>query len=263
MWGMGDRKSISERADLLQEMAGDGVESLAVLTNALGNQAATLMLRNPNVQLSSMRHVTQTLNGILDLLDWQVREFAHLKATGSAPDDPLRALDPEAFDKGARINGRAVDLQRVASRQLEDGEALVALQTALGNHIAVIVARRNPEFPPDQNQHMIDETVDAVCVGLRDATYLAADLPSVQPDAGGRDLTDEEFNSLTQRIIHAATKNNTPVTDAVSATAKALAVQISILSKREGVSLDDLIHYSQEALATFTREALNIVQENR
>jgi hypothetical protein len=47
----------------------------------------------------------------------------------TAKENPLRALDPAGFDKGAKVNQRAFELQRVATMGLSEGEALTALAT--------------------------------------------------------------------------------------------------------------------------------------
>ena len=79
----------------------------------------------------------------------------------------------------------------------------------------------------------------------------------MQPHDEERDLTEEEFKALTTRILNEATKNNTPVGDALSATAKAMGVMISILAERPDVSAEDLIKFSQNAVAEFARNALD------
>ena len=69
-------------------------------------------------------------------------------------------------------------------------------------------------------------------------------------------MTAEEFSELTNRIVNAATKNDAPLSDSVAATAKALGAIICILGERPDVSVDELIGYAQEAVGTFTREAV-------
>jgi hypothetical protein len=76
-------------------------------------------------------------------------------------------------------------------------------------------------------------------------------------------LTDEQFKALTMRIINEATKNNTPVGDALSAMAEALGGLIGILAERPGVSADELIKFSQNAVAEFAQEALTFCQKHR
>jgi hypothetical protein len=41
--------------------------------------------------------------------------------------NPWRALNPRAFDRGARINQRAVELQRIAVKGMTESDALTAL----------------------------------------------------------------------------------------------------------------------------------------
>jgi hypothetical protein len=256
-----DGLKINQRAAVLQEIAAKGLtgasETLAALANALGNEAAVVVMRHPNVQgSSSLQHVTKALDGMLDLLNGQVREFAYIKATGNSPseqseapsDNPFRAFDPVAFDKGEKINRKAGELQRIAAKGLPEDHAVTALQTALGNEITALVARRNPTSSADQKRQVIDETIDVVCPGVREAAYIAANLPA--PTEG------QDVDALTNRIITEATKNDRPVHDALFATAKALGAMIAILSERPDYSFEELIKSGQIAVAECAREAL-------
>src|SRR5262249_45492432 len=104
---------------------------------------------------------------------------------------------------------------------------------------------------------VLDQVLDTIGPALREVAYEAADLPPPPPNEEGRDLTEDEFAGLTSRIINEATKNNTPVGDAITATAKAIGVMIGILAERPDVSAEELIKVSQEAVAGFAREALD------
>jgi hypothetical protein len=138
-----------------------------------------------------------------------------------------------------------------------ESDAIVALQTALGKEIAAHVLRRNPTFLPDQKLRYLDQMLDAICPGVREAAYIEADLPSPPQNEEGRDLTEDEFVGLTSRIINEATKNNTPATDGITATAKAIGVMISTLAQRPNVSAEELIKFSQNAVAEFAQAALD------
>jgi hypothetical protein len=269
---MDEGSKINQRAAVLQRIAAEGstgAETLSALANALGNEVAALVMQHPNVRNSSTQHRTKTLDGMLEMINEQVREFAYIKATGSsastqtdtASENPYRALDPDAFDKGAKINRQANELRCFAAKELTGSDVVVALQTALGNEIAANAIHRNPNFSPDQKLYVIDQLLDGVCPGVREAAYMAADLPSRPQNDEGKDLTSEEFNALTTRIINEATKNNTPVGDALSATAKALGVQISILAERPNASAEELIKFSQNAVADFAQEAIAYVRQ--
>jgi hypothetical protein len=179
-------------------------------------------------------------------------------------ENPWRALDPTTFDQGERINRRADELRRLAgSGDLTGSDVIAALQTALGNEIAASTLQRNPTFSPDQKLYVLDQVLDAVGPGVREAAYIAANLPAVPPHDEERDLTEEEFSALTNRIINAATKNNMPVGDALSATVKAAGVMISILAERPNISAEDLIQFSQNAVAEFARNALEFRASQR
>lgn len=92
---------------------------------------------------------------------------------------------------------------------------------------------------------------------------MAADLPAPSQNDEGTELTNEQFNDLTMRIINVATKNNTRVGDALTGTAKALGGLIGILAERPGVSADELIDFSQNAVAEFTQDALKFRQNQK
>jgi hypothetical protein len=117
---------------------------------------------------------------------------------------PSRARDdPE--DKGAKIIRKADELRRISAKESTESEALVALQTALGKEVVAQVLRKNPSYSPDEKRHMIDEMLNALCPGVREAAYIAANLPDPAPFDEGRDLTSEEFHQLTLRIINEQT----------------------------------------------------------
>ena len=184
---------------------------------------------------------------------------AMLQQSAAARENPWRALDPDAFDKGEKINRCADQLRRLAVSQTStESCAFVALQTALGNEIAASVLRRYPNFLPDQKLHVLDQLLDTIGPGVREAAYMAADLPSPPQNEEGRDLTDDEFAGLTGRILNEATKNNTPVSDGMAATAKAIGVMISVLAERpDAASAEELIKFSQNAVAEFARSAID------
>jgi hypothetical protein len=196
--------------------------------------------------------------GIIWLYD-EVREMrAEQKLATMASENPFRALDPEAFDKGAKINRCADELRRVAAKELTGNDITAALLIALGNEVAARVLQKNPSYSPDKRRYVIDELLDEVRICVREEAYRAANLPKPEPfDEGqGRDLTSEEFNQLTLRIINAATESNAPLSDMISATAKAMGSLICILAERPGTSAENLIKLMQKAIAEFTQEAI-------
>ncbi len=171
------------------------------------------------------------------------------------PENPFRQYDPVAFDKGAKINEVAASVRRLASSEVQGSDLLVALQTALGAEVAASIVRRNPNAGADSKLYIIDQVLDGIAPGVREAAYIAADLPDPQPHRD-RELTEEEFSELTNRIVNAATKNNVPVTESVTATAKALGLIICLLGERPDVSVDKLIEFAQQAVADFTRQGI-------
>jgi hypothetical protein len=185
---------------------------------------------------------------------------------GHKRENPFRALDSDAFDKGETINRCASKLRCLAMSQTStSSDAIIALQTALGNEIAATALRGNPNFLPDQKLYKLDQMLDAIGPGVREAAYIAADLPSPPQNEEGRDLTGDEFTGLTTRILNEATKNNTRVNDGITATAKAIGIMISILAERSGVSAsaEELIKFSQDAVAEYARAAVDFVASQK
>ena len=103
--------------------------------------------------------------------------------------------------------------------------------------------------------YTIDQVLDGIGPGVRDAAYIEANLPDPQP-YGERELTEEEFSELTNRIVNAATKNDVPVVESLTATAKALGLIICILGERPDVSVEKLMEFAQQAVADFTQQAI-------
>jgi hypothetical protein len=169
---------------------------------------------------------------------------------------------PDAFDRGAKIIRQADELRRDAAKKLTGFDVIVALQNALGGEVAAMALRRDPSFSPDQKLYVLDQILDGVCPGVRKAAYVAAKLPPPPQNDEGKELTNEEFNALTMRILNEATKNNTLFGDALTATAKATGLMISIFAERPGVSAEELVKFSQSAVAEFARDALAYRRQN-
>jgi hypothetical protein len=101
--------------------------------------------------------------------------------------------DPDQLRlKGAKINEVAASIRRLASSEVQGSDLLVALQTTLGAEVAASVVRRNPNAGPDSQLYVIDQMLDAIAPGVREAAYTEANLPEPQP-YGDRELTEEEF----------------------------------------------------------------------
>ena len=177
-------------------------------------------------------------------------------------ENPFRAIDPAAFGRGAKINDVSGQLRRLASTELEGSDVVAALQTALGAEIAALTTRRNHNAGPDTLRYIMDQLLDAVREGLREATYLAANLPVPEP-YGQRDLTEQEFRELTNRIMNAATHGNVPVTESMTATAKVLGTILCTVGQRPGVDVDRLIAFGQEAIGQYAKEAIALYQQDK
>jgi hypothetical protein len=128
------------------------------------------------------RQIYYVLGGVVVLIGMAARyvltggnreQMTFWSKTKPASENPFRASNPDLFDKGARINQCADELRRLPTlRELASislGHAIAALQTALGNEVAATVLERNPNFSADQKQYVIDEILDEVRPGLRQA----------------------------------------------------------------------------------------------
>jgi hypothetical protein len=187
----------------------------------------------------------------------EVREMrAEQELATTASENPFRALDPEAFDKGTKINRCADELRRVAAKELNGNDITAALLIALGNEVAARVLQKNPSYSPDKRRYVIDELLDEVRICVREEAYRAANLPKPEPFDDTRDMTTEEFHDLTLRIINAVTSSNAPVGDSLTALAKAMGQMICVLSERPGTSAEKLVKFSQQAVAEFTQDAI-------
>jgi hypothetical protein len=134
-----------------------------------------------------------------------------------------------------RVDRRTAELQRLANVGLNETEAITALTNALGKETAAMWARR-PGIP-------MEEFLDVNLGYVRAQAYVAAGL---NPE-DAKELTEREFNKLTNRIVKTATAN-TVETDAVAATAKALAVLIVFSARQHGKPPDELLKFGHDAL---------------
>ena len=194
--------------------------------------------------------------GIVWLYD-EVRDIrAEQKLARMASENPFRAQNPEAFDRGAKINRWADEFRRVAAKELTGNDITAALVIALGNEIAARVLQKNPSYSPDQRRYWIDELLDEVRIIVREEAYRAANLPSQPEHHEERELTSEEFQALTLRITNAATKeHNIPISDVLAATAIALGQMICVFSERPGASAEGWVKWAQQAIAEATQSA--------
>lgn len=177
------------------------------------------------------------------------------KPLPSNQENPLRALDPTNFDKGAQINQRARELQLAAAEGLSSSEALTALGTALGNGVAAMVAQY-------ANLSM-DEMLELACAGVHESAHIAADLPLPnEKSANERELSNDEFNKLSRKLIGTATANGILAHDAISATARALGTLLSFEARRQGRTIDEMVGVGQQMVAGFAAAAGTFLLEN-
>jgi hypothetical protein len=159
-------------------------------------------------------------------------------------ENPFRSIDPETFDRGARINQRADELLHLAGFGMGENEALIALGNAIGRGIAAMIGR-HPALS-------VEDVLDTVCDGAREQAELALGLPTNNDQA--TELSEDQFSELATRIINTAVRRTIP-NDAICATAKALGVLIAFTAHRESTSDDELLRFCQNAIADFARDA--------
>ena len=88
-----------------------------------------------------------------------------------------------SFDRGAKINRRASELQIMAGgKGLGASDAVIAIATALGNEVAAMVIR-HPSLT-------IEEMLELVCQSVREVAHIAAG--SSRPCTGAKHSADEE-----------------------------------------------------------------------
>ncbi len=156
--------------------------------------------------------------------------------------------------RGEKINRWVAELRRVAGEAREDKlsqpEILTALAIALGIEAGAMFHVEKPSSTLDE---MLGPILDGVRGAAHDAVYqLTGSMPLAYP-SDPKELTNDEFNQLTHKIIQTATENTT-TWDSVTVTAKALGTQIAVLSRRPDASLEQLITQSQQAVAAFAYE---------
>jgi hypothetical protein len=165
----------------------------------------------------------------------------------------LTQSERDHITKGAVLNQWAAELQMVAGgKGRKTSDIITIIATALANEVVAFV-ERNP------GGITVAEMLDMTCDTVREmASYSANPSPDAPKEAG--DLTEREFAQLTMRIVHTATQDTT-VTDAVSATAKALGTMIAITARRPNtVGFDEILRWGQNAVVTFARDARSKAQ---
>jgi hypothetical protein len=78
-------------------------------------------------------------------------------------------------------------------------------------------------------------------------------LLNADPEVGS--LTAEQFDQLTERLIHVATAEGRLPSDALAALAKALGILSIFTAHREGLCAEQVVTASRESVATFARAA--------
>ncbi len=127
---------------------------------------------------------------------------------------------------------------------MSESETVTTLSSALGREIAAMIGRH----PTLSLEDLLDTARDAA----REQAENALGLPTNNEQA--TELSGDQFSELVNRIMKTATLRTIP-NDAISATAKALGVLVAFTARREGVSHDELLRFSQDAIAEFAQDA--------
>ena len=174
----GDYK-VPARAELLQRAAAEGSssasETLACLANALGNEAAVVVMRHPKVQNSSDQHLVAALDRMLAILTEQVRQFAYIRATGCPPseqaaDRAANLADPDSPPAGRRLTDEELDARttRIIAEAMKMGtsigDSLAATAKALGAMISIVSERSGVSA-----QELIEHAQHAIAQFTEDA----------------------------------------------------------------------------------------------
>jgi len=127
---------------------------------------------------------------------------------------------------------------------MSQADTFTALGNALGREIAAMIGR-HPTLA-------VEEVLDWARDAAREQAEIALGLPTNNEQA--TELSGDHFSDLANRIIKMATLRTIP-NDAITATAKALGVLVALTARREGVSYDELLRFSQDAIGDFARDA--------
>jgi hypothetical protein len=177
--GNDNEYKVPARAELLQRAASEGSssasETLACLANALGNEAAVVVMRHPNVQDSGNQHLVTALDHMLAILTEQVRQFAYIRATGSPPseqaaDSAANLADPASPPARRRLTDEELDaratciIAEATKNGTSIGDSLAATAKALGEMISIVSERSGVSA-----QELIEHTQHAIAQFAEDA----------------------------------------------------------------------------------------------
>jgi hypothetical protein len=163
-------------------------------------------------------------------------------AKGKVPPQFLRAKH-----EGSELNAYGDEIRYMATARFGETQALVILTAAAGRQVADIFSRQSGTV-------RLENLLGNACESVREHAYIAA--PKTSPREV-KELNDQQFDDLASRIVNTATTNVTAA-DSIAATAKALGtLAASIVHfRRVNRTLEDVIAYSQNAVAEFARDAM-------
>jgi hypothetical protein len=172
-------------------------------------------------------------------------------AKGKVPPQFLRTKHD-----GSELNDYSDEIRHVATARFGEPRALVILTAAAGRQVADIFSRQSGTV-------RLEDLLGSACESVREHAYIAA--PKTSPREV-KELSDQQFDDLAGRIVNTATANVT-ATDSIAATAKALgtlaASMVHFGRVNRNTSLEDVIAYSQKAVAEFARDAMKRFKSQR
>jgi hypothetical protein len=83
-----------------------------------------------------------------------------------------------------------------------------------------------------------------------------------EPANENGNLSEKQFNQLTEKLIFTATANGVLPSDALAALAKALGTLSAFTARREGLNVEEVLAASQESVANFAAAAEIYMKEN-
>src|SRR5262249_2324807 len=165
-------------------------------------------------------------------------------AKGKVPPQFLRTKHD-----ATELNEYSDEIRHMVTARFGETQALVILTVAAGRQVADMFSRQG-------GAARLESLLGNACESVREHAYIAA--PKISPRQV-KELNDQQIDDLAGRIVNTAT-TSVSVTDSLAATAKAfgtLAASVVHFGRvRRGVSLEDVIAYSQNAIAEFAQDAM-------
>jgi hypothetical protein len=172
-------------------------------------------------------------------------------AKGKVPPQFLRTKHD-----GSELNDYSEEIRHMVTARFGETQALVILAAAAGRQVADIFSRQSGAV-------RLENLLGSACESVREHAYIAA--PKISPREV-KELSDQQFDDLVGHIVNTATTNVT-ATDSLAATAKALGTLAASIVHfgriKRDTSLEDVIAYTQKAVAKFAHDAMTQFKSQR